>query len=55
MPRISLDVTEGTFARIGEICKEEYWSKESYLRRFIDKDFEERKERGEGEALNEKR
>ena len=47
MPRISLDVTQGTFGRLDKICKEEFREKAGYLRLLINEDFVNR-EKGEG-------
>ena len=38
MPRISLDVSAGTFSKIEGICKEEFRDKASYLRLLINGD-----------------
>lgn len=35
MPRISLDVTQGTFVKLGDMCREEYRTKAEVLRELL--------------------
>jgi hypothetical protein len=50
MPRISLDVSAGTFSKIDGICKEEFRDKASYLRLLINGDVIKRgRAKGENE------
>ena len=48
MPRISLDVSAGTFSQIVEICKGDFRDKAGYLRLLINDDFRERGGRKKG-------
>lgn len=39
MPRISLDVTPGTFTKVDETCRQNHQKKSDYLRELIDERF----------------
>ena len=43
--RISLDLTQGTFTKVEELCKAEYRNKADYLRLLIDDDLERRRKK----------
>ena len=41
MPRISLDVTQGTFDKLKELCNEEFQNKAEVLRECLNNRFKE--------------